>query len=165
MSGNFTKEERAYNKAQSSYRLAEKNRTLYKQYLSDYREYIDKGLIGEEKRLSWVEELESINKRMALPKLSYAINPRQEADLSFIKFRNKKIQMNVSEMQIQAGLLHEGDFLTLLNTLENNAAGFFSLKACTIESRFSRKIKQYSPRNAYVNIDCVLDWLTVKVDG
>lgn len=165
VSGDFAKQERAYSKAQSQYQLAEKNRTLYKQYLTDYRKYLDKGLIGEEKRLSWIEELEAINKNMALPKLSYSIEPRVEAELQHIKNRNKKIEMNVSQMEIQAGLLHEGDFLKLFSTLEKNAAGFFSLKECTLQSRFNNKIKQYSPRNAYLDVNCVLDWLTVKVES
>lgn len=165
VSDNFIKEERAYNQAQSKYRLAEKNRTLYKQYLTDYRKYLNKGLIGEEKRLSWIEELEAINKNMALPKLSYSIEPRVEVDLRHIRNRNKKIQMNVSEMKIQAGLLHEGDLLTLLQTLEQKAAGFYSLKECSLVSRFSNKIKQYSPRNAYLDVSCELDWLTVKVES
>ena len=139
VSGNFVKEEKAFNQAQANFRLAEKNRTLYKQYLSDYRKFIDKGLIGEEKRLSWIEELEAVNKNMALPKLSYAINPRETIELKHIKNRNKKIKINVSEMQIQAGLLHEGDFFTLLQKLEQNAVGFYSLKSCSLDSRFNKK--------------------------
>ncbi len=165
VSGNYAKEQKAFTAAEKKYRLAEKNRTLYKQYLSSYREFYEKGLIGEEQRLSWIEELEALNKRMALPKLSYSINPTQEIKLPHIKNRNRNIQVNVSEMKVQAGLLHEGDFLTILDSLKENANGFYSLKKCSIKSKFDKKIKQYSPRSPYVDVDCDLDWLTVKVEN
>lgn len=159
----YIKLERAYNKAQSDFRQAEKDRSLYTQYLADYRRFVAQGLIGEERRLSWVEELEAINKNMALPRLSYAIEARSETDLPHVRVRNNNIQIHVSEMNIQAGLLHEGDFIRLLNTLKNNADGFFSIKSCSLRSSFDRDIQAFNPRNAYLNIDCALDWLTVKV--
>lgn len=165
ISQDFIQQERAYNQAQNDFRQAEKDRTLYKQYLTDYRRFINQGLIGEEKRLSWVEELEAINKNMALPRLSYAIEPRKEIELPHIRVRNRNIRINVSEMNIQAGLLHEGDFVNLFNLLDQNAAGFYSLKSCELRSGFNSNITSFNPRNAYLNIDCALDWLTVQVEG
>lgn len=163
IAGEYIQLERAYNKAQSDFRQAEKDRSLYTQYLADYRRFVSQGLIGEERRLSWVEELEAINKNMALPRLSYAIEARSETELPHVRVRNNNIQIHVSEMNIQAGLLHEGDFIRLLSALENNATGFFSVKSCTLNSSFDRSIQEFNPRNAYLNIDCALDWLTVKV--
>ena len=51
---------------------------LLDQYRSLYNEYKATGLVGDERRLSWIESLESTNEVLRLPTLSYSLNPQEK---------------------------------------------------------------------------------------
>ena len=50
---------------------------LLDQYRSLYSEYKSSGLVGQERRLSWIESLESTNQVLRLPTLGYRLNPQE----------------------------------------------------------------------------------------
>ncbi len=159
----FSSIERDFNKAKRRYNEALRDKALYKQYVNSYQKYSRKGIIGEEQRLSWIEQLQQINKYLKLPSLRYEISPQEPADISGMKIP-KSVKINTSKMQLAAGLLHEGDLIALLRALKNNANGFYALNSCELVSRLSPdEAARYRPSAAYVNIDCSMDWYTVEI--
>jgi hypothetical protein len=90
-----------------------------------------KGIIGEERRLSWVEALRQAGATLRVPKIDYRIEAQKvfvpEATLDTGPF-----DVNVSEMNLSLGLLHEGDLVRVLAQLERNSAGLFSVERCTM---------------------------------
>ncbi len=159
----YSKLERNFNRAKRDYNDVKRDKALYKDYLESYKSYLRKGVIGEEQRLSWIEELQRVNRDLKLPSLRYEINPQETARIPGIKVP-KKITVNISTMRLTASLLHEGDILTLLDALRKNANGFYSLTECDIGSRVSTVTELiYAPDTSYVNLECSLDWYTVNV--
>ena len=51
---------------------------ILEQYRALYNDYKSTGLVGEERRLSWIESLETTNKVIRLPRLTYKLNPQGE---------------------------------------------------------------------------------------
>ena len=155
--------ERNLSQAQQRYNEARRNKEVYRQYLDSYLKLSAKGVIGKEQRLSWIEVLQDINKRLQLSSLRYEISPQQAAELPAISLP-RNIKANASKMKLNAGLLHESDLVDVLETLKLHANGFYALDSCEIFSRLgSRRAIRYQPGASYVGIDCILSWYTIEI--
>lgn len=121
------------------------------------------GIIGRERRLDWIEALRQSGEIVDIPKLSYAIESQSEYIPSYsINYNGFKLYS--SRMELKLGLLHEGDIFNLLNELNNNAKGFYTVSQCS----FKRKQDKIVFVKDRVNIDsaCTLQWITINLpDG
>ena len=159
----FENTQGAYRQALQSYDNARRDKNLYRQYLDSFSAYQQEGVIGEEQRLSWIEQLQAINKKLKLGSMHYEISPQSDAALPGLTIRGN-ISVKVSQMTLSAAVLHEADALTLLDQLGAGAQGYFSIKQCDMISRINRAEKpRYYPGASYIDMDCVLDWYSVEV--
>ena len=159
----YTKLERDNTSAKRRYSDARRDRALYKEYLDSYLQYQNQGIIGAEQRLSWIEQLEAINKGLKLSSLRYEISPQAPAEVAGLKLP-RDIKINTSIMKLTAGLLHEGDALHLLNELKNRAKGLFAVRHCDLTSRIGQTEDiRYRPNASYVGMACELEWYTIEV--
>jgi hypothetical protein len=155
--------EQQFNLIKRRYDETTRNKQLYRQYLDIYLSYNNKGIIGAEQRLSWIEVLQQINKELKLPALKYEISPQAEADLPHLRLP-QNIAIKVSNMNLVAGLLHEGDMIDLFRMLTAQANGLYALQSCELASRMSAsRIVRYQPGVAYINLTCLLSWYTVEI--
>jgi hypothetical protein len=163
--GGRSKLERDYTQIRQRYNEARRDRALYKEYLESFLNYRDNGIIGDEQRLSWIEELEVINRRLKLATLRYEINPQSAAEISGLRLPSG-LKLNSSKMKLTAGALHEGDVLYLLSELRKNARGYFSAKSCELTSRLNQQGElRYQPNASYVNMVCELEWYSIEVQS
>ncbi|HEY3487943.1 MAG TPA: hypothetical protein VGL10_07745 [Gammaproteobacteria bacterium] len=159
----FLSAEKEFTQTQQRYITAKRDKELYRQYLDSYVKLSAKGIVGKEQRLSWIEVLQDVNKRLQLSALRYEISPQQEANLPALKLP-RNIAIKASKMHLNAGLLHEGDLVDLLETLKLRANGFYALDYCNISTRLgSRRTVRYQTGASYVNMDCALNWYTVEI--
>ncbi|MBN1378703.1 MAG: hypothetical protein JXA04_05665 [Gammaproteobacteria bacterium] len=160
-----SKLERDFAKTRQRYNEARRDRASYKEYLDSFLQYKNRGIIGEEQRLSWIEELETINKRLKLSTLRYEINPQDSAEIVGLKLPNG-IKVNSSNMKLTAGALHEGDVLYMLLEMRKKAKGNFAVKSCDLTSRIDQQEGlHYQPKESYVNMVCNLEWYTIEVQS
>lgn len=148
--------------ARLRYEDARRDKALYRQYVESYFEYSKRGVIGDEQRLNWIEEIQEINKRLKLPSLKYEISPQTVSDIPGLNLP-ANISVRSSTMRLSAGLLHEGDALFILETLRKEAGGFYALQQCRMDSRLPESRLDYRPNVSYVDMDCRLDWYTIMV--
>lgn len=159
----FQAAEKNFSHTQQRYNEARRDKELYRQYLDRYIRLSEKGVVGEEQRLSWIEVLQDVNKRLQLTSLQYEISPQQKAELPQLNLP-PNIEVNVSKMQLSAGLLHEGDLIELLETLKLRASGFYALDSCELTAQLgARRSLRYQPGVPFVTMDCVLSWYTVQI--
>ena len=159
----FVKLEQSLNTAKQRYHEALNDRALYQEYVESFLRYSNKGVIGQERRLSWLEELQAVNTRLKLPSLNYAINPQRRVELP-LENAPEHIAIHQSTMHITAGLLHEGDAIALLRDLRDNADGFYTVRDCELISNYNRQtVVRYHPGLSNVRMDCQLDWYTIMV--
>ncbi|HEX5057183.1 MAG TPA: hypothetical protein VFX02_11890 [Gammaproteobacteria bacterium] len=158
----FLAAEKNFNHTQQRYSEAQRDKELYRQYIDRYIRLSEKGIVGDEQRLSWIEVLQDVNKRLQLSSLQYEISPQQKAELPFNLPRN--IELNVSQMKLSAGLLHEGDLIELLETLKLRANGFYALDSCELATQLgSHRSLRYQPGVPFITMDCTLSWYTVHI--
>ena len=132
---------------------------LIDQYRSLYNEYRASGLVGEERRLSWIETLESTNQALRLPKLAYALNPQGEFERP--NFRAKRgVSVKSSPMELNMGLMHEEDLFALLEGLRLTIDNLFTVESCEIrrETPIGRSLETRRPN---LNSTCVIRWVTI----
>lgn len=115
------------------------------------------GFFGEEDRLSWGETLKITAQRLKLPSLKYSIRPQQQLQ-DIGSGYSPALSLSQSIMDIEADLLHEGDFITLSEQL-SELPGLFRVLDCELSKE--KEISLSQP-NKNISLKCSLAWHTVK---
>jgi hypothetical protein len=131
-----------------------------------YRELIElhgRGLVGQERRLDWIETLRVSAESIKLPSFRYVINP-QEKYVPDFAVDTGAFQIYASHMKLSIDLLHEGDLQRLLDDLNVVATNTFSVAGCKL-TRITQKIQQ-NAKQANITAECDLKWFNIrKADG
>ena len=132
---------------------------LLEQYRNLYTEYKASGLIGQERRLSWIESLEATNGVLRLPTLTYNLLPQEDFERPDLKVR-QGVEVNSSPMDLTMGLLHEEDLFALLEGLRLSISNLFTIDRCSIErgSSIGTSLSSQSPN---LNTKCLIRWVTI----
>ena len=146
------------------HRTAEKDRSLYSQYVTVYEDLERQGVIGDEPRLNWVEALERINEALKLPALRYEIQPQTPVDMQDSRYDNRIIRVYRSSMSFDAGLLHEGDLLVLLDELRRQTSGRFEVRDCDMKFANPARGVIFDTRQPNLVALCNVDWYTLKIE-
>jgi hypothetical protein len=135
---------------------------LLEQYRSLYSEYKSSGLVGQERRLSWIESLESTNQVLRLPTLGYSLNPQE----TFVRpgFKLKLgVSVMSSPMDLNIGLLHEEDMFALLEGLRLSIQNLFTVDSCSI-SRQKPVGQSLDTRQSNLQSNCSIRWVTINAN-
>lgn len=116
----------------------------------------ERGIIGEEQRLEWVELLKEIRDKRRLIDLQYEFAPQRALDAT----PGKGLAFYASTMKVQIKLLHEEDLIRLLDDLREQARALIQVKSCTV-SRLPRSEAE-SGLHAHLQADCQIDWITLR---
>lgn len=107
---------------------------LINTYQSTYAELINKGFLGEEMRLAWIEQLEMTAARLELPDLHYQIDSQSE--LKQERYLTPSgVTLFKSQLTFQTSLLHEGDLIELIADLKALASGLLVVDHCELSRR------------------------------
>ena len=115
-----------------------------------------RGVIGEEQRLEWVELLKAISERRRLLELRYEIAPQRALEA----LPGSAINFYASAMKMQQKLLHEEDLTRLLDDLRQQAGPLIVVRSCQL----SRLARTSGDVIAQLQADCLIDWITLH-DG
>ena len=123
-----------------------------------------RGAIGEEQRLEWVELLKAIRLDRQLLELQYEIAPQRPLDMLTTQAGAQPdgggYGFFASAMKVQLKLLHEEDLTRLLADLQARASALIFVRSCDV-SRLPNDASQagVQPKLA---ADCLLDWVTLR---
>ena len=132
---------------------------LLEQYRNKYSEFKASGLVGEERRLSWIESLEATNEVLRLPTLSYSLNPQEEFKRPGFKIL-RGVSVMSSPMDLTIGMLHEEDLFALLEGLHLSIRNLFTVDNCSI-SRQSPVNRSLDTRTMNLRSQCTIRWVTI----
>jgi hypothetical protein len=124
-------------------------------YADRYARLAAAGAIGSEQRLGWAATLRDLASGLGLPYLRFSTGP--QVTIAADQLPTDAATTRSSTMEIQAGLVHEGDLLRLLAGLRA-APGLFSVQACRLE-----RSGTVAPEPGKANLAgvCQLQWLSV----
>ncbi len=110
-------------------KIAEEEREV-KTKIEVYRQLRDLGILGEEKRLEWVDAIARIRAGRELLDLRYSVE-RQKLLLS-APGKPANVDFNSSTMKVELALLHEGDLLGFLADLRASGNAYYAVQKCAI---------------------------------
>jgi len=117
----------------------------------------ERGIIGEEQRLDWVEVLKDIRDRRRLIDLRYDISPQRALDSTAVG----DFAFYASSMKLQLKLLHEEDLSRLLADLRQQAKALIRVNSCNVE-RLPPAAEERAGGWANLLADCEIDWITLR---
>ena len=119
-----------------------------------------RGLIGEENRLAWIDAIRRSQEQRKLLPISYDISPQQGLQVPLPMVMGQ-YQLRGSRMRMQMDLLHEMDLLNLLDDLRQ--AGYFAVQDCTLKRHAAAGAGPGGASGAApaLGAECELLWLTL----
>jgi len=133
---------------------------LLVKYRELYNDYRSTGLVGEERRLSWIESLESTNDVLRLPTLTYNLLPQEEFKRPGLKVK-RDVSVMSSPMDLSIGLLHEEDLFALLEGLRLSIRNLFTVESCSI-NRLPPIGQSLETKRANLATVCKIKWVTIN---
>ena len=115
----------------------------------------ERGLIGAERRLEWVDQIRQSQEQRKLLPLSYEIEPQQVVRLESALDLGE-YQLHGSRMRLHMDLLHEMDLFNFLDDLRQRS--FFAVQDCAIK-RLGRAAGAVG--GPTLGADCTLNWITL----
>ena len=133
---------------------------LLQDYFPQFVSLYNRGIIGREQRLNWIEALRQTGEKIKLPGLRYSINS-QETFIPEFPVNYGGYTIYRSSMELSLGLLHEGDLFALLKYIDENAEGSYTISECTFNKIGSQIV--FEKNLANITAACVLNWLTIDL--
>ncbi len=115
-----------------------------------------RGVIGEERRLDWIELLKNIHRQRRLIDLNYEFAAPHALD----PLPGKGLAFYASTMKLHLKLLHEEDLTRLLADLRSQAKALIQVRSCKV-SRLVNGAAEHSDSPAKLLADCEIDWITL----
>lgn len=141
------------------YLAVDQEEQLIRQYYPKFVNLYNKGVIGQEHRLNWIETLRSSGEFIKLPALRYNINS-QTAFTPDYPVNTASFQIFSSSMVLNLDLLHEGDLQKLLNALNQHAQGTYNLSKCIF--RQTNPVDLTNATKGNISTECELRWFSIK---
>ena len=117
--------------ARQRYQSSGMEKETITEYLPQYQTLINKGFVGEERRIEWVEALREQQKNNKLFGIKYNISQQEDFKPSFAPNLGGFV-LHRSIMKLDLDMLHEGDLLLLTESLSLKNAAPFMLRDCAI---------------------------------
>ncbi|MBF0340096.1 MAG: hypothetical protein HQL95_03930 [Magnetococcales bacterium] len=123
-----------------------------------------KGVVGPEQRLQWVEAVKEIGELLKLPVgLRFKLDPSRPFTPAVSLPVSQDYQLVASHMELQLGMVHEGDLISLLDHLQGRKPGLFHVIGCKLTplTDFTQDDKGVK---AGVNLQgvCQMEWFNFR---
>jgi hypothetical protein len=126
-----------------------------------FQQLQERGVIGQEERLNWVEQIARIKTARRLFDLQYEIAPQKALGDSLLPGGAVAgdYEFMSSTMNLQMPLLHENDLLGFLADLQRTVHAHLLVRDCAIE-----RLPQSTERGvaAQLRAVCTIDWITLR---
>lgn len=121
-----------------------------------FRHLVERGAVGTEQRLAWVELIRDARTRHQLGAVDYEFSPQRPLDPLIAPPDADQLEAAGSTLRIRMPLLHEGQLIALLDDLAFNASAVVRVRECSVT-----RAAVASDAEQLV-ADCLLDWITFR---
>lgn len=148
--------QRARDAAASRYAQVDSEKRDIRNYQQRFVALRQRGLVGDERRLEWLDAIRQTQEQLKLAPLSYEIEPQQtvhlESPLDLGDF-----ELQGSRMRLHMELLHELDLFNFFQTLRQHS--YFAVQDCSIKRLGVVAGSSSAPT---LGADCTLNWITLN---
>lgn len=128
--------------------------------LQQYQALAARGIVGEEKRLDWVDTVTAIKNERRLFNVNYSIEPQKELDYPGFSTVGG-VHFMVSRVKMEIQLLHEEDLLNFIDDLAKRGRSYLSVRSCDVQRSDRGAGTTLAPR---LMASCVFDLITIRHD-
>ena len=143
--------------ASQRYRDSDLEKEMISRYLPQYRELQQRGFIGSENRINWIDALRIADQTAGGFGVQYQLSAQGPYE-GLLSGDPIATYLRRSTMDIRFGVVHEEQFLAFLNTLDSQGAGMYTLRTCSLEPVYK---EQPLPRTQNLTAHCEIDWVTL----
>ena len=147
--------------ARARYLTLDDEKRLIEEFAPQYAALENAGLIGDERRLSWIETLRTVAKGMKMPALRYEIGAQERFEPDY-PLPAGTFTVYGTEMRLQMGLLHAADLPAIFAALGEAARGLFTVTGCSLARPYAELGEQIDPSKANLSVQCRLRWLVTR---
>ncbi len=127
-------------------------------YYHQYQNLVEQNVIGQERRLDWIETIEKIRNKLNIFSVKYKLEPQETLNFETVTTSNS-FDLHRSNMTLDFSLLHEGQLLNFLDTLSKEAKGMYLLESCTLTRNDLVRQLRFVPN---LQAECTLGWITLN---
>ncbi len=122
----------------------------------------DRGFIGPEQRLDWVETMARIKVARRIHRLEYDFAPQRPVDATILPGGAGAggFDFMSSQMRTNTQLLHEGELLGLIDEIRSSVRALIQIRSCTLERIPVGPADRGNP--AQLKAECILEWITLR---
>jgi hypothetical protein len=161
MEREFNRNNAVFQNISRRYLAVDEEERLIQQYFPRFIGLHEQGVIGAEKRLDWIEVLRESGSAIELTSLGYSIQS-QKAYIPSFPVNMSGFRLYSSTMQLNMQLLHEGDLFSLLEALDRNAPGKFTVAGCKLNNNTANATLA-DVNQSNVTAECHLEWFTLRL--
>ena len=125
-----------------------------RQFQPKFEVLLQRGLVGEESRLMWVERLRQIQDKRQLMPLTFSFSAQKPFAVD-PSVTTGDMELRGSRLNVKMDMLHELDLFHLLDDLKS--IGFYRAQSCTLQ----RALRSADPMAPHMSADCNLYLLTM----
>jgi hypothetical protein len=144
--------------ARSRLDSARRERDSLQESADVFRTLVERGLLGNERRLDLVELVNDLRTRHQLFSLDYEIAPQRTLTLAGGR-TYPSVDVLASRVKIKARALHEGDLLAFVDDISQSRQGFYAVDRCKMKRIEVPSPDALLPR---VEAECALEWITLR---
>jgi hypothetical protein len=142
-------------------RATEEEREI-KENLQQYQALVARGIIGEEKRLDWVDTITAIKNERRIFNINYSLEPQKPFELSGTTRGSGGVEFVSSRLRLELQLLHEDDLLNFFDDLTKRSKAHVLARNCRV-SRLARPERgnaalTLTPR---LQVTCLFEMITI----
>ena len=132
-----------------------------KQKIARFNDLAQRGILDEEHRLDWIEQIRRIKEARKLIEVQYEIAPQQVLDAATLPGNSGNFVFLSSSMRLRMKLLHEDDLLNFLSDLRGSAHAYLRVRRCDVD-RLPRNASDNRGIQPQLGADCDIDWITIR---
>ena len=146
-------------------RVAEEEREI-RDNLVHFRRMADRGMVGAEKRLEWIETIAAIRTRHHLFEVRYKVEPQRPVDYPGVSqnVKGPGAVFMASKVKLDMLLLHEEDLVNFLADPDAAGNSYVSVRDCEV-ARIESGVPAGGPLRPRLRASCVIDFITLKSPG
>jgi hypothetical protein len=150
--------ERKLTEARHNLNTANDDRQNMASYAQEYSMLLKRNIIGNERRLDWIDGLERLRRRNLVMDFNYTISP-QKPYKPPVPLDSGNFDLRRSDMALSFDLLHEGQLMDFFDALRSDVKGWFMLDGCTITRNTASSGNDAAPQ---LKAECSGGWVTLK---
>ena len=127
-------------------------------YYHQYQNLVEQNVIGQERRLDWIETIEKIRNQLNIFSVKYKLEPQETLNLENNSTSNS-FDLHRSNMTLDFSLLHEGQLLNFFDALSEEAKGMYLLENCTLTRNDLVRQLRFVPN---LQAECTLGLITLN---